>query len=1241
MLVEPTRNEKDTGQEKKRPTVENRSDYGDLDYRAHRPVSEAIRPVSEATAPQWLAEKENFSSKAKVRVSKKGCPPSSLPETGLMQGSVFSTAEVAGQEFFRVCARSLASTLGARYVLLSELVGAGQGRFVVLAFCADGQIKSNFELDLADGPWEMAVQEGICLQSWGIRQRFPNNTDLAALGAESYLGIALRDSKGKPLGAICVLDDKPLRLEEQSISILRLLAARASAEIEGLRFYKTLRESESSLKMALKAANLGMWDWDWGAGSIAWSERAKAILGLPASSDGVRDYWQAIHPEDMTGVKEAIAHAVKDREELKIEHRIVLPDGSARWIVAHGDVAWDVTTQSLRLTGTVMDVTDRKQTEAALTESEAKLKAIFNSSVQSIVLIDSDRKIQAFNKLARENAKSIWGKEIEEGNSIYDYVKKENLEQFKQDFQAALQGRDIRFQRKIRSEAGEKWFEFNYHPVFDDNEEAIGVCFSALDINDRHSAVNALAKSEERFRSLVQNSTDLITILEPDGTIRYQSPSAERILGYNPAELLGQNAFDYIHPEDREKVMETLALGILDAQRTVEIEFRFGRAEAESEGKTGWVYLEAVGSNRLEDPSIKGLVVNSRDVTERQQQEERLRLLERAIAASSDGIVITDAAQDNALVYVNPSYEQITGYTAGECIGRNSRFLLGKDRNQSELEELRSAIKEGRDCTVELRNYRKDGTLFWNELHVSPVYNDRGELTNFIGVQSDISDRKNAEEQLTHQAYHDSLTGLANRGLFMERLRLGAAKIRKQRDSLLAVLFVDLDRFKVVNDSLGHTVGDMLLIVIAMRLQACMRSEDTLARLGGDHYVVLLENIQDAREAIEIAEKIHNNLKEPFSLHGNELHVTVSIGIALSSTDYHRPADLLRDADLAMYRAKQMGRGCSVVFDKAMRDRSSALLQLENDLRRAIDEVVGDSSQSSGAIGKPKLKSSSAKSSSAKSSSPPALWLAYQPIFSIATGSLAGFEALVRWNHPTLGSISPAEFIPVAEESGLIVPLGNWILQEACRQLRQWQLFLVVYRGRTSLGSGTAIQEPLTMSVNLSGKQFLQLDLLEQVDRALEQTGLDPSSLKLEITESVLIENTESAMEKLFSVRERGISLSLDDFGTGYSSFSYLHQFPCNTLKIDRSFINRIGTETKNTKIVQAIVTLAHTLDMDVVAEGVETAEQLAQLKALECDLAQGYFLAHPLNSSDARALIAKIYQSQVDNDLLNKIFRE
>ncbi|NER32728.1 MAG: EAL domain-containing protein [Oscillatoria sp. SIO1A7] len=1241
MLVEPTKNEKNTGQERKKPTLENRADYGGLSYSANSQASEAIAPQQAGAKP--------------VRTSNRGCPPSSLTETALMQKLVEGTTEFSGDKFFPGWARSVASVLGTRYVLLSELVGARQDRLKVLAFCADGQIQSNCKLDLTLAPWKIAVQEGICLQSSGIQQRFPKNKDLAALGAESYLGIAMRDRKGKTLGAIYVLDDKPLCLEEQAILSLRFLAARASAELERLRSDKALEESESRLQMVLNGANLARWDWDLDAETIVWSYEAKLILGLPAGSDTAEDYWQVIHPEELTGVKEAIASTVKDRGVLKIEHRILLPDGCTRWIAVRGNVTWDATTESLRLTGTFMDVTDRKQTEAALTESEAKLKAIFNSSVQSIVLIDRDYKIQAFNKLARETAPSIWGKELEEGNSIHDYINQAILEKFDLDFQGALQGRDIHFQKKIESQAGEKWFEFRYHPVFDDGDEVIGVCFSALDINDRHLAVDALAKSEERFRSLVQNSSDLITILEPNGTIFYQSPSAERILGYNPAELVGQNAFDYIHPEDRERVMETLALALLDAQRTVEIEFRFGRAEAESEGETRWVYLEAVGSNRLEDASIRGLVVNSRDVTERKQQEERLRLLERAIAASSDGIVITDATKDNVLVYVNPSYEEITGYSAAECIGRNSRFLLGKDRNQSELEELRAAIKEGRDCTVELRNYRKDGTLFWNELHVSPVYNERGELTNFIGVQSDISHRKAAEEQLTHQAYHDSLTGLANRGLFMERLRLGAAKIRYQQDGLLAILFIDLDRFKVVNDSLGHTVGDMLLIVISLRLQACMRSGDTLARLGGDHYVVLLENIKDPSEAIEIADKIHNNLKEPFALHGNELHVTASIGIALSSSDYLRPADLLRDADLAMYRAKEMGRARSVVFDKAMRDRAVALLQLENDLRRAIEEVVGDWEHSPGAIVKLKsqpssakssslkpssAKSSSAKASSAKSSSS-ALWLAYQPIFSLATGSLVGFEALVRWNHPTRGPISPAEFIPIAEESGLIVPLGNWILQEACRQLRQWQLFLVVYRGKASMGQDFASQEPLTMSVNLSGKQFLQPDLLEEIDLALEETGLDPSSLKLEITESVLIENTESAMEKLFSVRERGVSLSLDDFGTGYSSFSYLHQFPCNTLKIDRSFINRIGTESKNTKIVQAIVTLAHTLDMDVIAEGVETAEQLAELKAIGCDNAQGYFFAKPLNSSDARALIAKVYQSQANNDLLNKIFRE
>jgi diguanylate cyclase (GGDEF)-like protein len=453
------------------------------------------------------------------------------------------------------------------------------------------------------------------------------------------------------------------------------------------------------------------------------------------------------------------------------------------------------------------------------------------------------------------------------------------------------------------------------------------------------------------------------------------------------------------------------------------------------------------------------------------------------------------------------------------------------------------------------------------------------ELSRHIAEQERISAQlQESKDHFRHAAFHDTLTKLPNRALLAENLKFVMERAKQHEDYQFAVLFLDLDRFKIVNDSLGHTIGDQLLIAMARRLESCIREVDMVARLGGDEFAILLDGIPNQSEATNMARRIQEKLQSPFNLSGHEVFTTTSIGIALSSTGYDHPENMLRDADTAMYRAKAQGKACYEVFDKGMHTRAVHLMQMENDLRRALEREE--------------------------------LCVYYQPIVSLDNGHLAGFEALVRWQHPERGFINPSDFIPVAEDTGMIIPLGIYVLRRACRQLAKWQW-------------QSSANRSLFMSVNLSGKQLAQPDLIGHIKEIIEETHVEPRHLKLEITESAVMENAEMAVQLLNRLKALGVQLSIDDFGTGYSSLGYLHRFPLDTLKIDRSFVGRIGETAENTEIVRTVVSLADSMGMEVVAEGVETLGQLAQLRKLNCQYGQGFLFSRPVDAESASAWVS------------------
>ena len=583
-----------------------------------------------------------------------------------------------------------------------------------------------------------------------------------------------------------------------------------------------------------------------------------------------------------------------------------------------------------------------------------------------------------------------------------------------------------------------------------------------------------------------------------------------------------------------------------------------------------------------------------------QQAEDRLEQDRRHLAQLRDSEKRFHSAFDYAPIgmglvgpdgrwlQVNRALCELVGFSESELLQSNFQAITHPDDLERFLHRVKEVF-EGAELAhqMEKRYVNKDGDEIWALVSISLIHEAGQKAPNLILQIQDINDRKKAEEQLVHGAFHDALTGLPNRAWFIEQLDVALARYTRNSERNFAVLFLDLDRFKVINDSMGHMFGDQLLIGIARRLRSCLRSEDLVARLGGDEFTILLSDLGDITDAIRVAERVQQHLSKPFRLGSVDTFTTASIGIALSDPSYGRPEELLRDADTAMYQAKSLGKARYVIFDPCMHVHAMNTLQIESDLRRAVDRQE--------------------------------FFIHYQPLVSLENGMLTGFEALVRWRHPERGLIPPSDFVPIAEETGLIIPMGRQVLREACRQMRVWQR---MFNGKS----------PLSISVNLSSKQFGDPNLLSDVVRILQTTGLDPRCLKLEITESVVMENIEAATGMLEQLRRLGVQLSIDDFGTGYSSLSYLHKLPIDTLKIDRSFVARINENNENREIVRTIILLARNLGMGVVAEGVETREQLEQLVRLQCESAQGYLFSRPVEASVASQMITNIPEWQSGN---------
>ncbi len=562
------------------------------------------------------------------------------------------------------------------------------------------------------------------------------------------------------------------------------------------------------------------------------------------------------------------------------------------------------------------------------------------------------------------------------------------------------------------------------------------------------------------------------------------------------------------------------------------------------------------------------------EVAERRATEQALRLMTSAIESSTNAIFLSQAG-NNLIEYVNPAFEKMTGYLSAEVVGRDSRLLQGGEAEQNGSEIIAAALARGGEASAVLRNYRKDGSMFWGDWHIAPVRGHGGAPSHFVGVLNDVTEAKQLEQLLKQQANYDALTGLPNRLLLMDRIgQVVASAARQQGQAIVA--FLDLDHFKDINDSLGHDAGDALLREIVARLLDCVRDSDTVARLGGDEFVVVLQDQLAGGVSLPIMQRIVERIAEPVWLLGAPHAVTCSIGISIYPQDGGDAATLLKNADTAMYRAKQIGRNSFQFFTPEMNARLNERLTLEADLRKALEQDEFE--------------------------------LHYQPKVDLRTGNITGCEALVRWHHPLRGLLPPAHFIPAAEESDLILQLGEWVIGQACRDNAAW------------IAAGLPA---LPVAVNLSARQFDRQDIAALLLRVFQETALAPGMLELEITESLSMQDPQKTFEIIQRLKAIGVSVAIDDFGTGYSSLAYLKKFPVDTLKLDRSFIHDITSNPDDNAIATAVIEMAHSLRLQVVAEGVERVGQMALLKARGCDQMQGFLFSPAVPAAAYSALLA------------------
>lgn len=923
-------------------------------------------------------------------------------------------------------------------------------------------------------------------------------------------------------------------------------------QLRQLALISQLEQSRHRLREAHAMARMGGWSWDLESNQVRASGAINQVYGIEGALHALdlESIFAMIHPADVESVRNGAAKMRGGMQALQLEFRVVRPDGTQRFI--HLNAALQVDADGRRhVRGTQQDITNLAETRERLRAAESQYRFLFQHNPLPMWVFD----LETLRFLAVNEAMvRHYGYDHDRllSMTLLDIRPAEDAEAVRAAVRAASNQRSQgAVWTHLRGDGTRMRMAIETHDIEFEGRSARLV--AAHDVTERE-------RTEQRFRLIARATSDAIWDWDVTTGALWWSDNFYTQFGYRPEDVAPTlEAWEsLVHADDIQRVADGLQLALASAWTEWQDTYRFRRQDGS--------YAEVLDRGffvRDADGQALRAAGGMLDLTQTLRDQSDLRLLRRAVESTSNGVVIADARQpDYPVVYVNRGFTEITGYPAAEVLGRNCRMLQRDDRSQPGLEALRTALHEGSETQVLLRNYRADGTLFFNDFHLAPVRDEQGTLTHFIGITNDVTERQHFEQQLAHRATHDELTGLPNRQLLHDRLHqalLNANRYERQA----GVVFIDLDDFKLVNDNLGHSAGDEVLRIVAQRLRLAVRETDTVGRFGGDEFVVVVTEQTDEAGMTRVIERITAALSEPMELQGFRHTLTPSIGWCRYPDAGTDAESLLMHADVAMYQAKRRGRNRAVAYRQEFDVHASQRLRLVGELREALrlEQFVFE----------------------------------FQPLFD-PSGRVVGLEALVRWHHPSRGLLAPAEFLGVCEESGLIVEIGRQALRQAALHHR-----LLAQAG---LGH-------LRIAVNVSATQF-EHGLADHVRAALDEFAMPASALEIELTETVLMDNFGGAIKVMQELAALGVSFSVDDFGTGHSSLAYLRRLPIQRLKIDRSFVRDLAAGSDDATICASIIGLAHSLKLETVAEGVETQEQLDWLREQGCDEVQGYLLGRP-----------------------------